>query len=65
MSALADVRPMTVDQVLARLDEIEVQFRDSGLTVAEAQRDRYALTAAERAEIDEYEDLALIVSDET
>lgn len=63
MSALADVRPMTVHEVESRLDEIVDGFERAGVTLGEAQQDRYSLTAIQRAEVEEYEDLSLILSE--
>lgn len=63
MSVLADVRPMTVDQVRLRLQEILADLDKAGLTLAEARNVRDSLDATLRAELDEYEDFSLILSD--
>jgi len=63
MSVLADVRPMTVDQVRERLREILADLDKAGMTLEEARGARDALDATLRANLDEYEDFILILSD--
>lgn len=63
MTVLADVRPMTVDQVRERLQEILADLDNAGLTLTDARATRDALDATLRAELDEYEDFSLILSD--
>jgi len=63
MSVLADVRPMTVSQVRERLQEILADLGKAGLTLADARSARDTLDATLRAELDEYEDFSLILSD--
>ena len=63
MTVLADVRPMTVDQVRERLQKILADLDNAGLTLADARAARDSLDATLRAELDEYEDFSLILSD--
>src|SRR5699024_3543175 len=62
-TVLADVRPMTVDQVRQRLPESLADLGTAGLTLADARAARDSLDATLRAELDEYEDFSLILSD--
>ncbi len=65
MTALADVRTLTRTEVVDRRRAIERRLTQAGLSVGAARDRRYALTAAQLAEIEEYEDLGWLLDPES